>query len=106
MLIASFVFDLTTGVSGMSVGDLVHGILHPSDMAATDRVIIWNVRLPFSIMALLVGASLALAGAEMQTVLNNPLASLSRLASRPLRHSVPRRSSSSISLSSGFPTTG
>jgi iron complex transport system permease protein len=75
MLIASFVFDLTTGVSGMSVGDLVHGILHPSDMAATDRVIIWNVRLPFSIMALLVGASLALAGAEMQTVLNNPLAS-------------------------------
>lgn len=75
LLIMSFCFDLTTGVSGMSVGDLLHGIFHPQEMSPTDRVIIWNVRLPFSLMALLVGSALALAGAEMQTVLNNPLAS-------------------------------
>jgi iron complex transport system permease protein len=75
LLVVSFCFDLTTGVSGMSVPDLLHGIFHPHDMSPTDQVIIWNVRLPFSLMALLVGAALALAGAEMQTVLNNPLAS-------------------------------
>jgi len=39
------------------------------------RVILWEVRLPYAVMALLVGASLGLAGAEMQTALNNPLAS-------------------------------
>ncbi len=75
LLLVSFCFDLTTGVSGMSVPDLLHGIFHPEDMSPTDQVIIWNVRLPFSVMALLVGSALALAGAEMQTVLDNPLAS-------------------------------
>lgn len=75
LLVVTFCFDLTTGVSGMSVANLLHGILHPGDMSPTDQVIIWNVRLPFSLMALLVGSALALAGAEMQTVLNNPLAS-------------------------------
>src|SRR5690554_2942029 len=38
------------------------------------QVVLWQVRLPVALMALLVGASLALAGAEMQTILNNPLA--------------------------------
>src|SRR3546814_18805862 len=37
--------------------------------------IIWQIRLPQALMALLAGAALGLAGAEMQTVLNNPLAS-------------------------------
>uniref|UniRef100_UPI0035696657 FecCD family ABC transporter permease n=1 Tax=Paracoccus seriniphilus TaxID=184748 RepID=UPI0035696657 len=38
------------------------------------QVIVWNVRLPVAVMALLVGAALSLAGTEMQTVLENPLA--------------------------------
>ncbi|WP_205925950.1 iron ABC transporter permease [Rhizobium sp. P38BS-XIX] len=75
LLLASFGYDLVTGSSGMGVADLLHGILHPSDLSPTDRAIIWNVRLPFALMALLVGSSLSLAGAEMQVVLNNPLAS-------------------------------
>jgi iron complex transport system permease protein len=40
-----------------------------------ETIIIWQLRLPQALMALLVGAALGLAGAEMQTVLNNPLAS-------------------------------
>lgn len=75
LLLISFGYDLVTGSSGMSVADLLHGIFHPADLPPTDRAIIWNVRLPFALMALLVGASLSLAGAEMQVVLNNPLAS-------------------------------
>jgi iron complex transport system permease protein len=39
------------------------------------RVIVWDIRLPYALMAALVGMALGLAGAEMQTVLNNPLAS-------------------------------
>ena len=38
-------------------------------------VIIWSIRLPTAIMALLVGASLGIAGAGMQTILDNPLSS-------------------------------
>ncbi len=75
LLLLSFGFDVVTGSSGMSAADLLRGILHPGSLSPTDRVIIWNVRLPFSLMALLVGASLSLAGAEMQVILNNPLAS-------------------------------
>ncbi len=75
LLLASFCYDIITGSSGMTVPQFLRGLLHPSELSPTDRVIIWNVRLPFSLMAVLVGAALSLAGAEMQVVLNNPLAS-------------------------------
>lgn len=35
---------------------------------------LWKLRLPASVMAVLIGAALALAGARMQTILDNPLA--------------------------------
>lgn len=35
----------------------------------------WDIRLPIALMAVAVGAALSLAGAQMQTILNNPLAS-------------------------------
>jgi iron complex transport system permease protein len=74
MLLAATI-DMTTGPSGLSIADLLKGIFHPASMDAVTQVIIWNVRLPYAAMALVVGAALALAGAEMQTVLDNPLAS-------------------------------
>lgn len=75
LMIVSFLTDIATGSSGMGLADLIHGLLYPSELPPTDRVIIWNVRLPYAVMALLVGAALSLAGAEMQVILNNPLAS-------------------------------
>ena len=74
-LLGSVLLDLSTGSSGMGLGQLLQGLLHPQTLDATDRVIIWNVRLPYALMAVLVGAALSLAGAEMQAILNNPLAS-------------------------------
>jgi len=74
-LLGSVLLDLSTGSSGMGVGQLLQGLLHPQTLDVTDRVIIWNVRLPYALMAVLVGAALSLAGAEMQAILNNPLAS-------------------------------
>lgn len=38
-------------------------------------MIVWDIRQPYALMALIVGLALGLAGAEMQTILNNPLAS-------------------------------
>ncbi|MEX3773822.1 FecCD family ABC transporter permease [Pseudomonas sp. MYb118] len=74
-LIVALLLDLSTGSSGMGLGDLLHGLLHPQALSVTDRIIIWNLRLPYALMAILVGASLSLAGAEMQAILNNALAS-------------------------------
>ena len=67
--------DLVTGPSDLTAADAVRGILWPETLSTPVSVIIWQVRLPYALMALLVGAALSLAGAEMQTTLNNPLAS-------------------------------
>jgi len=74
-LAATLVLDMATGPSGMAFADVLTGLLHPDALALEQRVILWQVRLPYAVMALLVGAALGLAGAEMQTALNNPLAS-------------------------------
>jgi iron complex transport system permease protein len=74
-LLVSLLIDLASGPSGMGLGRLLGGIFDPSSLSLTERVIVWNVRLPYSLMAVMVGAALALAGAEMQAILNNPLAS-------------------------------
>jgi len=46
-----------------------------SDISASTASIIWNIRLPRSIMAFIVGAGLAASGTVMQSILRNPLAS-------------------------------
>ncbi|SEQ42232.1 iron complex transport system permease protein [Faunimonas pinastri] len=74
-VLAAFLLDLMVGPSSLSPADALRGIFQPDTLSPPVRVIIWNVRLPYALMALLVGSSLSLAGAEMQTILNNPLAS-------------------------------
>ncbi|MFV0600622.1 MAG: FecCD family ABC transporter permease [Brachymonas sp.] len=75
LLLAVFVTDITTGPSALPLRDIVQGLLQPQNMPPEQHVILWELRLPYALMALLVGCALGLAGAEMQTVLNNPLAS-------------------------------
>jgi len=76
MIIAGcIVLDFTMGAAGISLDELVRTLLQPDAADPTTRVIVWNIRLPYALMALAVGVALGLAGAEMQTILNNPLAS-------------------------------
>lgn len=75
LCVAAFVLDIMTGPSTLSPGEVFAGLLSPDGVSNAQRTIIWNVRLPYALMALLVGAALSLAGAEMQAILNNPLAS-------------------------------
>ncbi|WP_276854969.1 FecCD family ABC transporter permease [Enterobacter oligotrophicus] len=75
LIVGSLLLDLTLGPSGISVSTLWQTLLHSSAADAGTRVIVWDLRLPFSLMAVAVGMALGLAGAEMQTILNNPLAS-------------------------------
>lgn len=67
--------DIVTGPSGLSIQEVWRGLIDASSLDRVNTVILYDVRLPAALMALLVGAALATAGVEMQTVLDNPLAS-------------------------------
>lgn len=73
--------DLLTGPAGLSFDSLWSALwAGPKGIAADGSnrkiiTILWQVRLPPTLMGTLVGLSLGLAGLQMQTILNNPLAS-------------------------------
>lgn len=73
-LLISMMVDICTGPGAYSV----QTVLSETFSAATDdprrHIIIWDLRLPTSLLAVLVGAMLGLAGAGIQTILDNPLA--------------------------------
>lgn len=73
--VAALALDVMTGPSGLSPLRILTGLIQPDALSPAESAIVWRIRLPYALMAMLVGAALALAGAEMQTVLNNPLAS-------------------------------
>jgi len=66
--------DVNSGPAGIGPADLVRAILWPDSVPVGTQVIVWNIRLPVAAMALLIGALLGLGGAQMQTILANPLA--------------------------------
>jgi len=74
-LFLTLTLDIAIGPSGLSLWDVVRTILTPNSTSAGTQVIVWDIRLPMALMAAVVGASLSVAGAEMQTILSNPLAS-------------------------------
>lgn len=74
-IIASLLLDFVLGPSGLALETLWQTLTDPSAADAGIRVIVWDIRLPYALMAVVVGLALGLAGAEMQTILNNPLAS-------------------------------
>ncbi|MBP8204599.1 MAG: iron ABC transporter permease [Giesbergeria sp.] len=75
LCICTLVLDIATGPSMIGLGDVVQTLLNLDEADSATRAIVMNMRLPIAAMALVVGASLALGGAEMQTLLNNPMAS-------------------------------
>lgn len=74
ILVFAALLDISWGPSSVSLSDVVATILDPAAAPVKLSVIVWDLRLPIAIMALLIGAMLGIAGAEMQTILNNPLA--------------------------------
>ncbi len=73
-LVVSVVTDVMVGPSGLTLGDALRTIFAPGTSTPTEHAIIWDIRLPMAMMAVVVGAALAVAGVQMQTILNNPLA--------------------------------
>lgn len=75
LLLVGFFVDVMTGPAWLSFQDVWQSLLSIGADHTSISVIVWQVRLPTACLAILVGASLSLAGVEMQTILQNPLAS-------------------------------
>lgn len=72
--VATAFIDIGWGPSFLPIKDILRTIIDPASASPQLNVIVWDLRLPIAIMALLIGAMLGIAGVEMQTILNNPLA--------------------------------
>jgi iron complex transport system permease protein len=74
LIVGAFVGPVHIGVGGVLQGTFAHAFGFKSPLSAADDAILWQVRLPRVILAAIVGATLASAGAAYQGVFRNPLA--------------------------------
>ena len=73
-LMLGLLLDVATGPAFLPLRDVANAVLgHARD--ASVEAIVWSIRLPVALTAVVVGAALGVSGAMMQTILNNPLAS-------------------------------
>jgi iron complex transport system permease protein len=67
--------NIFIGPALLSPSVVLNTIFLPDAASDYHHVIVWSFRFPEVLLAVLVGAILGVAGAQMQTILNNPLAS-------------------------------
>lgn len=72
LFVVAFISGNSKGTIKVEVNRIFQVIVN--DDGSPERMVIWNIRLPRMILAALVGVNLALAGAILQGVMNNPLA--------------------------------
>lgn len=73
-LMAALAVDVAVGPGNFAPDLVIQALLAPASVSPKLAIIVWEVRLPVALMAVLVGAMLGTAGAQMQTILRNPLA--------------------------------
>ncbi len=75
VLACALIVDVLTGPAFLSVGEVWTALIAPEQSDRRVAAIVNAIRLPQALMALTVGAGLGAAGALMQGILGNPLAS-------------------------------
>jgi len=79
VLMASFVLDIMSGPSMLDATRVLHALFQfvglPFQVDSSTQIIVTDLRLPIALMAIVVGGALGVGGAEMQTLLNNNMAS-------------------------------
>lgn len=73
LLIILSIYTIRLGATGLGYGDIISYLFFPDD--SWNSTVIWSLRLPRIAGAILAGCALGLAGAVMQSILRNPLAS-------------------------------
>jgi iron complex transport system permease protein len=74
LLVAMGLVSIMTGPVPLSVKTVLDAIFAPDTVNLRDLAIVWSVRLPRTLLAILVGGALAFSGALMQGLFRNPLA--------------------------------
>ncbi len=74
MLLALGLYSLSRGSYPLPASTLAQALLAPQEMGEQPRFILFDIRLPRILMALLCGAMLGLAGAAMQSITRSGLA--------------------------------
>lgn len=74
-IVVLLLLDISSGAASLEWRTIAKVLTTPSTATSPEHFIVWELRLPQALMAIIAGAALGLAGAEMQTVLENPLAS-------------------------------
>lgn len=77
LLLVTFGLSLLVGAKALKLSELWQVVTNQADMRL--ELLVWQIRLPRIVGAMVSGAGLALAGCVMQNVLANPLASPSTL---------------------------
>lgn len=72
LALAGSFLSLTKGSSVITMGQIADILLHPGTDPQSQ--IIWNIRMPRTIVGALVGVNLSLSGAILQAIMRNPLA--------------------------------
>lgn len=72
LALAGSFLSLTKGSSVITMGQIADILLHPGTDPQSQ--IIWNIRMPRTIVGALVGINLSLSGAILQAIMRNPLA--------------------------------
>lgn len=75
LCLITLLVDIFTGPSDLSFMQVLGGLIDPQSLSMTERLILWEIRLPDALIAVIIGGMLGLAGLETQTGLNNSLAS-------------------------------
>jgi iron complex transport system permease protein len=70
----AFVLSLVIGSTWVPLREVIDVLIGASSSSDTAAIVVETIRLPRSITAMLAGASLGLAGLQMQTLFRNPLA--------------------------------
>lgn len=81
LLVLALLISATQGAAGLPIGGVVRallgavpGVTLEQTLTVQQEAVLWQIRLPRTVLAALVGGSLAMAGAGYQGVFRNPLA--------------------------------
>jgi len=74
LLVGALITGISVGAAGIPVADVARSLAGLEVPRRIDAIV-WNIRLPQALTAIVGGAGLAVAGAVMQSILRNPLGS-------------------------------
>lgn len=64
----------TLGPLNIGLAEFWQALIHPDSVPGVVRAAVWQIRLPSLLLATFIGVALGVAGLQMQTILDNPLA--------------------------------